>query len=468
MMRQMVTSEDIERPFHPTRHHAQDNLKRMCGRALSPLVRYAAYAQGLQRMATEANPPSELSVQAALDGEPSRTLRRLYSIERLRGMGAFFTGPSLAAQLVAPLRQFVTGDDGRLFDPACGVGDLLLASAANFPVSSCGAQATLDAWSRRLIGTDIQAEFVTAANARLALLARHRHGLAKGDNLGPSFGVLPIADTRDCLSLREWPSGVAVVVMNPPFNAMPAPEGCEWAEGAVSAAAVFVDRVLSISPPGARFGFLLPDVLRSGSRYESWREHFRTLAEVTSERTAGVFDRHTDVDVFLVWGRRRAKTGRIRPARTATTNPAARRLIDLFDLSVGPVVPHRDPTRGPWTEFIHARSVPQWGECRHRSEHRRCLAKTFPPPFVVVRRTSRPGDKHRACASIIRGRKRIAVENHLIILVPKSRNRLWWSRRLLQVLRSERTRRWLDRRIRCRHLTVRALSQLPWWPDRHD
>jgi len=36
-------------------------------------------------------------------------------------------------------------------------------------------------------------------------------------------------------------------------------------------------------------------------------------------------------------------------------------------------------------------------------------------------------------------------------------------RELLRSLKDERTTHWLDERIRCRHLTVAALDELPWW-----
>jgi hypothetical protein len=34
---------------------------------------------------------------------------------------------------------------------------------------------------------------------------------------------------------------------------------------------------------------------------------------------------------------------------------------------------------------------------------------------------------------------------------------------LLRVLKSRKTDQWLNNRIRCRHLTVRSLNELPWW-----
>jgi Pyridine nucleotide-disulphide oxidoreductase len=79
------------------------------------------------------------------------------------------------------------------------------------------------------------------------------------------------------------------------------------------------------------------------------------------------------------------------------------------------LVSYRDPRLGPWHPFIHARGIPAWEVVSSISDHRRFKGRTFVPPFVVVRRTSRPGDKHRAVGTIISGRSSVAVENHLIV-----------------------------------------------------
>ena len=83
---------------------------------------------------------------------------------------------------------------------------------------------------------------------------------------------------------------------------------------------------------------------------------------------------------------------------------------------------------------------------------------------MVVRRTSRPGDNHRAVASIINVKERVAVENHFLILQPKDL-RLVTCKRAAKVLFSAKTTDWLNKVIRCRHLTVSSLMRLPWWDD---
>ena len=101
---------------------------------------------------------------------------------------------------------------------------------------------------------------------------------------------------------------------------------------------------------------------------------------------------------------------------------------------------------------------------REVSNNRRFEGRVFSPPFVVVRRTSRPGDKHRALGTIINNARPVAVENHLLVLLPKD-GTVKACRELLRVLRKPQTTQWLDQYIRCRHLTVSALADLPWWSD---
>jgi hypothetical protein len=95
-------------------------------------------------------------------------------------------------------------------------------------------------------------------------------------------------------------------------------------------------------------------------------------------------------------------------------------------------------------------------------DRRNFQGTTYAAPFVAVRRTSRPGDKKRAVGCIISGDQRVAVENHLIVLVPHDGS-LKTCKQLLERLKCDKTDSWLDKRIRCRHLTVKALADLPWW-----
>src|SRR5215469_4965456 len=65
---------------------------------------------------------------SALDGQPGRQLRKLYTIDALRDTGTYFTGSALANRLVTAVAHVLRGAE-RVIDPACGAGDLLVACA---------------------------------------------------------------------------------------------------------------------------------------------------------------------------------------------------------------------------------------------------------------------------------------------------------------------------------------------------
>jgi hypothetical protein len=399
-------------------------------------------------------------VTAALDGEAGRQLRRLVPLEDLRASGAFFTGSALAAKAAARLMPTVTRN-ARILDSACGAGDLLVACAKHLPAEG-GFRETLEAWGRCLAGRDLEGEFVAAARYRLALAALARGPWQPGEAAadGPSL----FSQIRQGCGLvdREAVGSATHIILNPPFNLMPAPPGCGWTSGGVSAAALFVDTCLQAAAKGTRIVAILPDVLRSGERYRRWRERVSSRARVEGLELCGQFDRWADVDVFLL-DLMVTQAPMIQPdcwhhqlsGMVATVG-------DFFDVSVGPVVPFRHPHRGPWFRYLHAQGIPAWQVIDDVPQRRRFRGTVYSPPFVVVRRTSRVGDKHRAVGTIISGAAEVAVENHLIVLRPKAGGlEACWM--LLDVLRSAKTNEWLDCRIRCRHLTISALAQLPIW-----
>ena len=183
----------------------------------------------------------------------------------------------------------------------------------------------------------------------------------------------------------------------------------------------------------------------------------------------GPFDSLADVDVFIL--RMVAGQPRDRDAVswwTGTGPRAEKRVEDYFDVSVGPVVPHRHRKVGPQFPFVSARLLPHWGIFNVSSApRRRFRGRTFTPPLVLVRRTSAPSDKKRAIATLVEGRSNVAVENHLLVLYPREKS-LALCHELVRRLRANSTDEWLNERIRCRHLTVSSLKQLPWWTDPND
>ena len=253
-----------------------------------------------------------------------------------------------------------------------------------------------------------------------------------------------------------------VVVMNPPFGYRIAPKTCKWAQGRINAAALFVENTINQTKNGARTVAILPDVLRSGSRYQSWRNEISIFGSINSERSLGVFDKWADVDVYLFdfcrSGANDSRKQRIPPFVKGKKGGIGKR----FEIHVGTVVPHRHPEVGKDVPYVHARSLPSWSECERIEEKRKFDGRLFKPPFVVVRRTSRPGSGKRATATIVNGKEAVAVENHLIVFLPKD-GKLNSCRALMKRLYSTKTDEWLNRRLRCRHLTIPAFNEMPWW-----
>ena len=203
------------------------------------------------------------------------------------------------------------------------------------------------------------------------------------------------------------------------------------------------------------------DVLRSGSRYERWRNMISTLGAIRRERPLGLFDQWADVDVYLLdlLKTREQKGGGV------GISISARKLGGVgrrFAVHVGPVVPHRHEEIGPEVRYIHARSLPAWGERKRIVEKRKFTGRLFGPPFVAVRRTSRPDGGKRAIATLVLGKGAVAVENHLMVLLPKDGTEDT-CRALITRLQSSKTDNWLNRRLRCRHLTTSVLAEMPWW-----
>ena len=124
-------------------------------------------------------------------------------------------------------------------------------------------------------------------------------------------------------------------------------------------------------------------------------------------------------------------------------------------------MPHRlKPAEGPVSPYLHAKHVPHWGEYRAGLETVAFAGRRFSPPFVVIRRTSSPTDQFRALGTLILGDQPVAVENHLLVCLPRFGG-LEECRRLLAHLRAPRINRFLNSRIRCRHLTVGVVREIP-------
>lgn len=400
-----------------------------------------------------------------LDGEPGEALRESIDLDTRRTAGAFFSGSSLSASLIDTLVKPLD-ESSLVLDPACGAGDLLLACSRRLPIADSLPE-TLEAWGRQLSGLDLYPEFIRAARARLVLEAALRGRWNASPGLVDTESLFPGIRVGDGLEIPEDLAEATHVVLNPPFSLIQTPQEVDWSSGQVSAAAVFVDHILAMCEHGTDIAAILPDVLRSGTRYTKWRDHISKQATVRRVSIWGIFDPWADVDVFLLGASIGGDSFETpMSAWVESEEPTGGdTLKSIAKISVGSLVPHRHINRGQWHPYLYAQGLARWEKVDVASLPRKRFSGTvFAPPFIAVRRTSRPGDSGRAVGTVIIGDRPVAVENHLIVVRPNDAS-LDTCEEILTLLRSEATEQWLNHRIRCRHLTVRALQELPWWSD---
>ena len=429
------------------------------------MIRFEEYVHELESYATAAlagnnQALEDIDFTKLLNGGVGLELRRRVALEHRQQIGAFFTGESL--RLSAFGQIFNSAVEGPVWDPACGAGDLLLSYAEKLPILPDIGD-TITSWGNKLYGNDIQDVFLRAAKARLVLAAFARGARNLDERNLSLHSVFPNFLQQDSLHtpLDECP---ADVVLNPPFISLIASHDCEWGSGSVSAAAVFVDMCLKVASPGTRIIAILPDVLRTGTRYERWRKMVAEHAEVKRVDIYGPFDPQADVDVFIlelqVRHSRMLQLGQEGPWGLLN-NSLQEKISSYFSVSVGPVVPHRHREEGPDLAFLHSRDATPWGTLDQLAPRRRFTGTTHYPPFVVIRRTSSPSDRNRAIGTIINCTEPVAVENHLVVCKPND-GRIESCQSLLEVLKSSSTNDWLNNRIRCRHLTVGAVKEIPF------
>jgi hypothetical protein len=387
------------------------------------------------------------SANRALDGEAGAVVRRAFPLNVRRELGAFFTSSTLAEALVQPHATEIEAG-AIVLDPACGAADLLLAAAAYVP-----ARAAI--WRRQLVGFDIHPTLIRLAEQRLLLKFRmacpgayRRTTSSASDLRNVDFFEASSAAVRSA----------DVILLNPPYSTTVAPPEWLHGEGSVTRAALFLTETIERARPGASISAILPDVLRSGSRYTRWRASVAKACEIREVRAIGQFDRWTDVDVFVL----RLRVGSPASASAWPDPPKNDSTVDEhFNVTVGPVVPHRHADEGELHPYIHARSLAGKRLLDEFPESRGFSGPLIRPPFVAIRRTSRPGDRSRSLATLVIGERPIAVENHVICALPRDGTRMKCEQ-LLRVLQSSSTVEWLDERIRCRHLTVKVIREIEW------
>lgn len=389
--------------------------------------------------------------QPILNGVPYKAFRQSVSLEDRRELGTFFSSPELGRELARALQPRLP-KGGLVLDPTCGIGDLLIAFAEELPLAG-SLNETIESWGSQLAGIDQREDLVAMTKARLVALARSRGGFsAPITAVDWLFPDIIVGDMRRETELIARADGI---LFNPPFGGVTEHDVADWGTGKLSAAAILLDAILEARAPGVAIAAVLPDVLRSGSRYRKFRERILAMEVSGGFRSHGRFDAWTDVDVFTtllvpepgpLW---------------APPPPAERTVGDRFTVRVGPVVPHRHEQKGQWQRFICAKTVPAWAEAFTPRASRRFKGTLFQPPFVVIRRTSSPSDRKRAVGAIIVGEKPVAVENHLIVLMPND-GRYESCAELLGVLNTDATTTYLNGLIRCRHLTTGSVISIPW------
>jgi hypothetical protein len=381
-------------------------------------------------------------------------LRRCLTIEEMRDAGSFFTGQQLATEVVSNFQTQINFDSVVL-DPTCGAGNLLIECSRFLDIEET-LLFTIEMWGKVLCGYDIHESFVEAAKLRIVIEALRR-GAKQDCSIDEALDCLYNIRTKDVLQITpEELAGVTHVVANPPFTAWESPKINYWKIGKVNSAGVVIDHLLRTLPPQCEVHAILPDVLRSGSRYAGFRSF------VSSKMNGycniwGRFSTKADVDVFLLKGLLVENDDDV---IWFEDNEVSIKLGEEFDVCIGPLVAYRDPEEGPEYSYIHPRNAPVWETLRLIPEKRKFSGKVINGPFVVVKRTSSPTDRFRASATIIMVKEPIAVENHMIVIKPKD-NTLRSCQRLMRILKSEATNDFLNQRIRLRHLTVGVIKDIP-------
>lgn len=396
------------------------------------------------------------SMRETVGVDPNDALTASLPTRVRRQAGAFFTSAALADTLVEPFKEELRAG-ARVVDPTCGAGDLLLAAARCFKVRR-DPERRIEDWEKRIFGRDLFEEFVLSARLRMFRAAQ------PNVEVPDLQGLFPGIKRGNSLEDVDAYNNATHILLNPPYTLVRAPSDCEWRTGRVSAAALFTEIVLKSAEPTTRIGAVLPDVLRSGSGYAKWRAMLGRIIDIKRVQVVGRFARWADVDVFVLHGVVRSQLGQ-RDAKTSWPSPKPS--DDTLDMhaaiNVGSVVDYRSPRRGPWCAYLTVDNAAPWRTVStEHLPHRRFAGRVIKPPFVVVRRTSRAGDSHRMVGTIVTGSRNVAVENHLIVIRPNvaaAAN----CEALLRRLKDSRTTEWLDERIRLRHLTVEAVSEMPWW-----
>lgn len=391
-----------------------------------------------------------------LENDPHEFLRLNENIDSLRDLGVFFTGEELSLECA----QFIgktLDNSSKVVDPCCGAGNLLVALSKHLPVCTTLTQ-TLKFWNEKLYGYDLVEDFIEAAKIRLIFQALERGVNVDEFDLKLNLGLLSNIQCKNGLADDIHPDTFTHVIINPPYNQSLLSNYKYWRGGKVNLAAVFIDKYVTEAKNETHIVAILPDVLRSGTRYEIWRNAMDLLLQ-GDIYLKGRFDKKTDVDVFILDA---CVVGKSKGLNWSIEQCTDKNLSKFFSVSIGRVVPHRDPMEGDMHAYIYPGLLKSWVEIDSNDIKSKRRHKSIPvnPPFITIKRTSSPKDKDRAGAHLIYGNNPIYVENHLIVVKPFD-DKIETCHKLMGQLKTERVNNYLNNIIRCRHLTVKAVKNIP-------
>lgn len=380
-------------------------------------------------------------------------LRQYLSREEMREAGSFFTGQKLASLTVNNVKSDISLSSVVL-DPTCGAGNLLIECSRLLNVKKTLSQ-TLMSWGAVLRGYDIHTQFIEAAKVRIVLEALSR-GTKLDCDLNQALSYLKEIKVVDALNVTAKElEDVTHVLMNPPFTSCSGPSRDFWNKTNVNLAGVIFDLYVRLLPKKCKVSAILPDVLRSGTRYAPWREFIQKNMKMTIS-IYGAFNTKTNVDVFILNGTVEDSCQKVSWYEESISKNI---LSNLYDVCIGPLVAYRDPEDGPLYPYIYVKNASPWAIVSNFTDSRRYLGRAIQGPFVVVRRTSSPSQKYRMIGTIINTKDLVAVENHLIVIKPKD-GKFSSCDKLLEFFKTKEANEFLNNRIRCRHLTVSAIKSL--------
>ena len=413
------------------------------------------FAQGRISLSSNKN-----EIESLINGTNAKAISKFLNNTLRKDQGIFFTSELLAEKVARKLKNELQQGKS-ICDPACGAGDLFLACIKLMPKKETTTE-TLSYWSSKIFGQDLNADFVRSAQARLVISSLYLSSIEKNRHLINKKNFFENIVVNDFFEDSSIIQKADCIVTNPPYGNVDLTGKVTWTSGKGQLAALFLDHIINASKDGQRVIAILPDVLRSGSRYGKWRAFINSNSNNLNTEICGKFNNEADVDVFIldfIVSKNSFLENITTFDITSGIKDTTYKMSDYFNISVGPVVPHRDEQIGELSPYIDTSIAILWEEVtpKNKKKYKSTLKK---PPFIALRRTSSPADKPRLKVSIIKGTKNVSVENHLIVMEPKD-GKLNTCREFLRVAKSNEANNWVNQKIRCRHLTVSTIREMP-------